>query len=118
MKFDKESITNFVWGMVAGAIVLLAVIFWAGWVVTSSTAHSTAEKMSEDAVLARLAPICVTQFNQDPEKDQKLKELKDISSWQRGDYVRKQVWATIPGEEEPDREVTNECAKQLIQISQ
>ena len=118
MKYNKESITTFVWGTVAGAIVLLAVIFWTGWVVTSNSAQTTAEQMAKDAVVARLAPICVAQFNQDPEKDQKLKELKDKSSWQRGDYVRKQVWATIPGEEEPDREVTDECAKQLIQISQ
>jgi hypothetical protein len=63
-----------------------------------------------------LAPICVVQFLQDPEKDKKLKELKDTSSWQRGDYVKKQGWATMPGEKEPDREVADACAGLLVEL--
>ena len=69
------------------------------------------------AVAQRLAPICVYQFNQDPEKDQKLKELKETAYYQRGDYVKKQGWATMPGEEEPDSRVCEECAKLLMLIS-
>jgi hypothetical protein len=75
-----------------------------------------AEEMADEAVIDRLAPICVAQFNQDPEKDKKLQELKEISSYQRGDYVKKQGWATIPGEKEPDSEVANECAKRLVEL--
>ena len=57
-----------------------------------------AEEMAEDAVGGRLAPICVEQYNQDSEKDQKLKELKEESSWMRSEYVEKQGWATMPSE--------------------
>ena len=112
----KEYIKPFVWGFVVGAIVLLIVIFSAGWVTTSGSAQNKAEEMAEEAVVARLAPICVVQFLQDPEKDKKLKELKETSSWQRGDYVKKQGWATMPGEKEPDSNVADECARRLVEL--
>jgi hypothetical protein len=112
----KEYIKPFVWGFVFGAIVLLIVIFSAGWVTTSGSAQNKAEEMAEEAVVARLAPICVVQFLQDPEKDKKLKELKETSSWERGDYVKKQGWATMPGEKEPDSKIANECANRLVEL--
>ena len=76
----KQDIKPFVWGMAAGAVVLLIVIFSAGWVTTSGSAKAKAENMAEEAVLNRLAPICVEQFNQDSEKDRKLEELKKEDS--------------------------------------
>jgi len=74
--------------------------------------------MAEEAVIDRLAKICVYQFGQDPEKDLKLKELKEKSSWERDDYVKKQGWATMPGEDEPDRGVADKCVELLVKISQ
>jgi hypothetical protein len=44
--------------------------------------------------------------------------LKDTSIWQRRAYVEEQGWATMPGEEEPDRKVAEECAKLLMQVGQ
>ena len=112
----KEYIKPFVWGLVVGAIVLLIVIFSAGWVTTSGSAQNKAEEMAEEAVVARLAPICVEQFNQDSEKDRKLEELKKEDSWERDDYVKKQGWATMPGEKEPDSKVADECANRLVEL--
>ena len=89
---------------------------WGGW-VTGRTARTLAETVAGDAVAARLAPICVVQFHQDPEKDQKLEELKKASSYQRRTYVQDQGWATMPGEEGPDREVVDECVKLLMLIN-
>ena len=65
----------------------------------------------------RLAPICVVRFNQDPSKDLKLKEVQATDTWQRGDYVKKQGWATMPGEKEPDGKVADECVKLLMLTS-
>jgi hypothetical protein len=76
-----------------------------------------AEKMAEDAVVKRLAPMCVVQSNRDPGKDQKLQELKKTDSWQRSEYVEKQAWATMPGEEKPDSKVAEECARLLMLVS-
>ena len=82
-----------------------------------STAQLEAKQSSEKSVKDRLAKICVYQFGKDPEKDMKLEELKGKSSWERGDYLKNQGWATMPGEEEPDHGVAKKCAELLIQSS-
>jgi len=114
----KEMIKPFVWGMVVGAIVLLIVIFSAGWVVTSGSAQEKAEEMAEKAVVDQLAPICVVQFQQDPNKEERLKELKEKSSWARGGYVKEIGWATMPGAESPARGVADECARRLMELKE
>ena len=115
----KEDIQPFAWGMGVGAIVLLIVIFAAGWVVTSTSAEAKAEEMVAEAVLDRLAPIAVTQYMQDPNREEHLKELKKLQSYgnpNRSDYVQKQGWATMPGEKEPDIRVADECARRIMAL--
>ena len=113
-----EKIKLGVWGAIIGAILTMIIGFvWGGW-VTGGTAQTTAEEAAESAVVDRLVPICVAQFNQDPEKDQKLKELKEKSSWERDKYVKEQGWATMPYEKEPDSRVAEKCTKQIMQIGQ
>jgi hypothetical protein len=112
----KEMIKPFVGGVVVGAIVLLIVIFATGWVVTSGSAQAKAEEMAEKAVIDHLAPICVAQFLQDPNKEERLKELKEKDSWMRGDYVKETGWATMPGAESPARGVADECARRLVEL--
>ena len=115
----KEYIKPFAWGMGAGAIVLLIVIFSAGWVVTSGSAKAEAKTMATAAVMNRLAPIAVAQFMQDPNREERLKEMKKLESWganNRSDYVQKQGWATMPGEKEPDGRVADECARRLVDL--
>ena len=105
------------WSWIASIIITMIVGFaWGGW-ITSRTARTLAEDMAEDAVVERLAPICVAQFNQDPGKAAKLEELKEASSYQRRTYVQDQGWATMPGEEGPDRAVAEECVKLLMLIN-
>lgn len=96
------------WSWLAAAVVTIIVGFaWGGWITGGS-----AQAMAEDAVVKRLAPICLARVEQDPAKDQKLKELKN--SWERGDYVKNQGWATMPGDKEPDSKVAEECARLLL----
>lgn len=104
------------WSWIASIILTMIIGFaWGGW-VTGGTAQSLAEKMADDAVVKRLAPMCVVQFKQAPGKDQKLKELEKTDTWQRSEYVEKQGWATMPGEEKPDSKVASECARLLMLI--
>jgi len=99
------------WSCVASAVITMIIGFtWGGW-VRGATAQSMAAAMAEDAVVKRLAPICVAQFKQDPAHDQKLKELKELGVYERSDYVNKQVWVKMPGEQEADIKVAEECAK-------
>jgi hypothetical protein len=85
--------------------------------VTGGTAQKLAEKMADDAVVKRLAPICVLQATRDPGKNEKLKALKEAGSYQGGDYIEKQGWATMPGEEKPDSAVASECARLLVLLT-
>ena len=105
------------WSWVGAAVFTMIIGFsWGGW-VTGGTARTTGEVMAQDAVVKRLAPICVVQSGRDPAKAVKLVALKEESSWQRGEYVGKQGWATMPGEQEPDSRVAQACATLLIPTS-
>ena len=116
MNLDK--IKLILLGAVGGGIILAIIGFnWAGW-VTGGTAEEMAEESAQIAVIARLGPICVEQFNQDPEKDQKLKKLKETNSWERSKFVDEQGWATMPGEKEAASGVAGKCADLLAELGQ
>ena len=117
MNWDKEKIQTGLLGAVGGAIMIAIIGFnWGGW-VTGGTAQKMTEEMAEEAVVSRLAPICVEQFRQDSEKVQKLKEMKAEDDWKRYEYVKKQGWATMPGEKEPDGAVARKCAEKLMKLT-
>ena len=112
----KENIKPLVWGIVVGALGLLIVIFWAGWVVTNSTAQDRGKQLAKDAVLEQLIPICIAQYLQDPNKVDKFKELKSKAYYLRDDYVKEMGWAKMPGSKSFVRGVADKCAKQIIEI--
>ncbi|HWR59049.1 MAG TPA: hypothetical protein VN328_09195 [Thermodesulfovibrionales bacterium] len=112
----KEHIRPFLWGSAVGAIVLLIVIFSAGWVVTSGSAQITAKAMVTSAVMERLAPISIAQFMEDPNKETKLIDLKKLDYWKRGEFVQNQGWATMPGEKAADSGLADECARRLVEL--
>jgi len=116
VKMNKEYIKPFVWGMAVGSLVLLIVVFSAGWVVTSSSAEAQAKETAANAVLDRLTPISVAQFMNDPNRVARLKELKAEEYYKRGEFVQKQGWATMPGEKEADSGVADECARRLMEL--
>ena len=119
-RWEKAQLTKtgVFWSLVAAIVLTMIIGFWWGGWVTGGTARKMAKKIAEEAVVNRLAPICVVQFNQDLGKAQKLSELKEMNNWSRGDYVEQQGWATMSGEEKSDRKVADECANLLIKISQ
>ena len=114
----KEVIKPLVGGIAIGAIALLIVIFWTGWVVTSNKAESQGEQMAAEAVVEALAPICVEQFAQDANKAARLEALKEKSSYQRDDYVEEIGWATMPAAESSVRGVADACAKQILELEE
>ena len=100
-------------GAWAACVVLTTIIgFVSGGWVTDRASRKLAEGMADDA--KRLALICVAQFNQDPAKAAKLEALTQASGYERLKYVQDQGWATMPGEERPDRWVADECVKLLL----
>jgi hypothetical protein len=106
---------NVFW-IVLGAVILTVYVGFsqAGW-VTGATASQMAETTSKDAVVERLAPICVAQANQDSLKAQKLEELKALTTTsKRANFIKYQGWAIMPGENASDNNVVAECARQLM----
>jgi hypothetical protein len=102
--------------MAVGSIVFLILIFSAGWVVTNGSAQAQAREIVANAVLDRLASISVAQFTVDPNREARLKEMKALDSWKRGDFVTAQGWATMPGEKESDSRVAVECDRRLMEL--
>ena len=114
---SRPTKTAVAWACVASIVGTMIVGFtWGGW-VTGGTAKKMADGISEDALVRRLAPMCVVRFKQDVSKDEKLKGLKETGSYEQSEYVKKQGWATMPGEPEPDAKVADECVKLLIAMS-
>lgn len=75
MKINKEKIKTSVWS----AIMVMIIGFgWGGWVL-GSTSQRTSDTMVEDALVARLSPMCLEQFNKDAQKETKLKELTALN---------------------------------------
>ena len=84
--------------------------------VKSNSAKAMAHEISTNALIERLAPISVAQFMQNQNREDRLKEFKELDSWNRGEYVQKRGWATMPGEKKADSEVADECARRLMEI--
>ena len=115
---NSKNIQLILGGAAGGAVVLAIIGFaWGGW-VTGSTAQQMAATTAENAVVARLAPICVEQYNQDPAKGQKLKSMMEMNAWERHGYVADQGWATMVGEKDPTDKVSRKCADLISKLGQ
>ena len=92
-----------IWGAVLGAILITIVGFSSDFVVSNDTAQAMAQERSDNAIIAALTPICVAQFKSESQQDMSrhLAAMKKESSWDRGDYVEKQGWATMPAVTQP-----------------
>jgi hypothetical protein len=98
-----------VWGLIAGAIIAMIIGFaWGGW-----TTSSTTKKMSGEAVLASQAAICVAQFMKDPNHEENFKEFKELSTYQRAQFIEKGGWDIMPGQEKAGYLVTRACVDGL-----
>jgi hypothetical protein len=111
MNWEKVKLAS--WSAAGGALVLAYAGFTFGGWVTGGTAAAMAKELAADAVTERLGTICVAQFNQDGQKEQKLKEMKGKEAWDRGRYIEKQSWAIMPGDDTPNSRVADACARQL-----
>lgn len=102
------------WVVIAALVLTLYLGFSRGGWVTAGSAERLADDASQAAIVERMAPICVLQFNQDPDKTAKLEEMQALSSTSRwATYIKQQGWATMPGEDTPDNEIANGCVELL-----
>ncbi len=98
------------WGAALGAGLLALVGFTFGGWMTAGTAERTAEQRASNAVVAALAPICLTQFQVAGDTTTKQEELKKISTYERESLIEKAGWATMPGSTNANPGVARACA--------
>jgi hypothetical protein len=110
MKPETEGKIKYgVGGLIVGAVIAMIIGFsWGGW-----TTSGTTKTMTEEAVLASQAAICVAQFMKQPNHEQKLKELGELDSWKRAEFIEKGGWDKMPGQEKADYAVSRACADGL-----
>ncbi|MCG6912071.1 MAG: hypothetical protein LJE94_18410 [Deltaproteobacteria bacterium] len=97
------------WGLIVGAVVVMIIGFtWGGW-----TTAGTTKTMTQEAVLASQAAICVAQFMKQPNHEEKLKELAELDSWKRAKFIEKGGWDKMPGQKKADYDVSQACADGL-----
>jgi len=109
-----ESLTRLLQGTAIGAVATIAIgFYWGGW-VTGGTAKEMVQKSASSAVVAVLAPICVDKFRHAANATANLSELNKIGyAWERGTFVEKGGWATMPGSTSADAAVAQACAEML-----
>jgi hypothetical protein len=108
-----EKIKLGLWSGAGGAIVAIYVGFrYGGW-TTNGNALVMAKETAATAVAERLGTICVAQLNRDAAKGQKLVEMQGKDAWEKGNFIDKQTWAIMPGDEKPESGVAQACARQL-----
>ncbi|MGX0876851.1 hypothetical protein ACSSV4_001533 [Roseovarius sp. MBR-154] len=115
-----EWIKPAVWSAIGGALAITIIGFSADWVMTTGSAHKMAEAESEVAVLSALTPICVAQFQAEPAQiqDTQIAAMEKLSSWEQGEIVAKQGWATLPGSDEPNENLAEKCSERLLAMTE
>jgi hypothetical protein len=105
----QGKITYGVWGLIFGAVIAMIIGFaWGGW-----TTAGTTKTMTEEAVMASQAAICVAQFMKEPNHEEKLKEFEKVNSWERARFLEKGGWDKMPGQEKADWGVAQACTDGL-----
>lgn len=116
-QFDnyRPSKTALFWSCVACVIVTIVIGFgWGGW-VTGGTAEEMVDDAAEQSRAQLAAAICVDRFMAGNETRAQLVELKDLSSYQRGEFIEDGTWAVMPGSEQASDEAAELCADQLAE---
>ena len=107
-----------IWGAIAGSVLTMILGFsYAGW-TTGDTAAGLAQQQADTAVTTALVPLCIAQSKADGTRLKKMEELKTLTSpYQQRDFVTKTGWATVPGSEDPDRDIAAACAAALLKTA-
>jgi hypothetical protein len=103
-----------VWGAVFGAIATLIVgFYWGGW-QTTSAANRMANEQSEKRVIAALAPFCVERFLKSADATQSAELLKFTTNYERGSFLEKGGYTSMPNSTESNWGVGRACGDLLI----
>ena len=100
---------RYVMTAIGGALVWwIALGLWLGWMSPGS-----AQKQTDEAVFAalveKLTPICVGNFNADADQESKWERVKNAAYYNRDAVFAEQGWATFMGSDEPVERIVESC---------
>lgn len=102
-----------IYGAVVGAIVISILGFsWGGW-KTANSAQEMADSQAKEEVTQAMVPICLQNATADTDRVAKLAAIKAASGFNRSKAVMEAGWATLPGTEEPNRDLARACIEGL-----
>lgn len=110
MKPETESKIKYgVWGVIIGAVIAMIIGFsWGGW-----TTSGTTKRMTDEALVKSQASICVAQFMNQPNHEDKLRDFMKAGSWDRVKFIENGGWDKMPGQEKADYAVARACSNGL-----
>lgn len=102
-----------IWGAVVGAIATLILGFYFGGWHTRGSAEQLAHERSEKKVITALAPFCVDRFRKSADAAQSAELLTFTTNYERGSFLEKGGWTTLPGSTETNWAVGRACGDLL-----
>jgi hypothetical protein len=85
---------------------------------TGGYAARQAQQQADSAVTTALAPLCIAKSKADGTVLKKVGELKALTSaYEQRHFVIKTGWATVPGSEDPNRDVAEACGAALLKTA-
>ena len=88
-----QKITGNIWPFLLGAVVGMALLVFGFGFVSSGSAETAAREAAQDATVAALVPICVSNAQAD---EARLAEVVALNSFRRRDGVKEAGWAVYP----------------------
>ena len=105
----NAKVMSALWGGLVGACIPMIVGFaWGGW-----TTPRTAQNISEEAVLASQAAICVAQFMNDPDRAAVIGDFHRMYRSRRSHLIEKGGWDKMPGQKQAASGVSIACVRAL-----
>jgi hypothetical protein len=89
-KMNQEKSKTIIWGQLSGSVTSMIIGFTYGGGVFGSTTFSKGKEIGRVAIADRLTTMCMSKFNQDPEKKTKLIEMNSMDAWYAEKYVKDQ----------------------------
>lgn len=110
---DMQWVRPAIFGAVGGMIALSIVGFsWGGWETGRSSAKRAAME-TKSAMIAAMVPVCLDKSTRDPSREARLALLAQAGSSSRRELMMDTGWATMPGSQEPDRDIAQACLDAL-----
>jgi hypothetical protein len=105
------------WSAAAGPVALAIVGFtWGGW-MTTGTANKLADERADPAVVAVLTPDLCREIPAERRCDSEPRSVgKTPSSWEEGNFIEKDGWATHPEATSADYVLARTPAEKLVQV--